>query len=251
MVFEELRKNDKIKVVPHPRENYAFYINEEHKTAVFSKCVSVISGKLFGRKKYKTSKNQFDKFKRCTTTDVGKCAIYYFMNNNLFADYSLVVNCATLSHEVCVFFSKKDEEMHAIYFNPNFSCTQDGIESSKIVNALLKSFGKSLTSIKAYYSANIESNCAAITWEQIYNHVWKGASPFKNNEFPLDDYSHCMTPFAYKKYWGKEKTTSSGERLKQWKDFDDILANVNDPKLLMDISNEISKAVQNYMQTKI
>lgn len=248
-ILEKLETSDKIQIIPHPRENYVYYINAEKKTALFSKCVSMISKKQYIRRKYRKSININDNNGRCTTTDVGKGAVYFFIRDNRYAEYTLAVNCGSLIHEACVFFTNTVEGIDAIFFNPNFSDVTDGVQTLNTANALIKSFGNGIRSIQAYYSTsgNVESNCTSITWEQIYNLIWKGLSPFKRDDIILQDYAHVSTLYAYQKYWIKNSKTLSAQDLKNWEHFDERLSRVTSPLLLLNISNEISQAVKDYM----
>lgn len=248
-VLKKLDADPSIVVEPHPREKYNYYLNENRKTALFSKCVSKLSKRSFEKQYYK-SENKKDKTKSCTTTLVGKNGISYFMNEGRFAEYSLAVDCGSLTHEIGLFFKKIDGKLHVIYFNPNFSDCNDGVESSQVVNVLLRKLASSIASIRAYYSptGNVESKCAAITWQELYSHVWKGTCPFNRNDIALEDYNHLTTLFNYKKYWFKKTQPLPADEYKTWVLFDQQLAVFNSPLAICEISKEIIAAVQKITQ---
>lgn len=253
MVLKKLDENDNIKFIRHPRESYGYYVNDERKTAMFSKCIARVSTPMFRKRVYRKSKNIYDTSNRISTTGVGKVAITYFMNNELFSDYSLVVDCGSLSHEVCIFFKKINGSLHAIYFNPSFSDIHDGAASSYVVATLLRSFGNAIYSIQAYYSptGNVASNCAGIAWEEIYNHIWGGVSPFDRDDITLADYSKLCTLHTYQTHWLKNGPSKPPEYYKMWEDFDGRLANIKTPIVLAAITNDISNLTRKYMHKKL
>lgn len=119
--------------------------------------------------------------------------------------------------------------------------------------SLLRSFGSTIRSVRAYYSrnGNVDSNCAAIAWQEIYNHIWRGVSPFTRDDISLDDYNKLCTLHTYQMNWIKNGPSLPREHYKMWEDFDELLARVKSPLLLANISNEITQLILDYMRKKL
>lgn len=200
-----LRRNPNVHTHTHNKIGYVY--NKENKTALVLKCVTKLDQPQHVKKTIRRSVNKYDKYKRTTSVNVGKNAISYMLNNPEFTNYEIVIPIGSLDHEACIFFKKNEDLIEAIYFNPNFSVVQQGVQSSKIGKAILKSVGEDLKKIRAYYSpcGNVASMCSALVWEEIFNHVNNGSSPFANTELSLEDYNHFTTTSTYNRYRKNKK----------------------------------------------
>lgn len=138
-----------------------YLINEAKKSAVVLKYVVRKTTKAFLTKSYKQTKIEYDIAKRCTTVSNGIRLIRKFFN--IYPNFDIVVPCGSLSHECCVFFRKDAAgKFRAIYFNPNFSTIQNGVESSKIVKELFVMMRGALVEKRSFYSpcGNVDGECS-------------------------------------------------------------------------------------------
>lgn len=185
-------------------DNDEYFLNDAKKTAVVLKYVIRKTTKSFLARSYKQTKIKHNIAKRCTTVSNGIRLIRKFLN--MFPNFDLVVPCGSLSHECCVFF-RKDVKFRAIYFNPNYSNIQNGVESSKIVQEMFNTMRGALVEKRSFYSpcGNVDGECSALTWKMVYNLVCDGSSPFMDNSLHLEDYSHNTTLSSYYRYRAQQK----------------------------------------------
>lgn len=241
-----IRANKNIK--SHKNDNIEYLYNDKTETAILLKCAAKLPVKQFNKRKIKRTTNENDYAKRDTTTLRVRNAILHFMNHKDFKNYGIVVSVGTITHDSCVFFRKYETHIEAIYFNPNYSDIQEGVQSSKLVNGLLSSFHTVIRRIRSYYSpdGNIDGLCSGLTWKQMFSYVWEGLSPF-DEHVHLDDYSHLTTLQSHKRYHSKEK--SNLKHYSVWKTLDDVLKNVPDA-MLITISTKMSHIIYSYYQDK-
>lgn len=252
--IDTMEKNKKIDTLTHKRnqyQTYKFLYNEEGKTAMLPRCVTSGKNDLFLRRRYKKRENEFDDKKRDTTASFAKCAISYFLHRPKFKGYTIVIPVGTVNHELCLFFRMIDKYIDVIYFNPNYSETNDGAETSKNAKALLKSFNQRIRSVRAYYSpnGNESAKCSGLVWEQIFNHLVNGLSPFDNMNLDLEDFNQHTTLKSYQRHHGKKSTKNSGclKYYEMWRKFDEMLHEVED---LAEITSRISHVLSNYYKNK-
>lgn len=207
-LIKEIRTRNHIH--SYKRNGSEFLLNKKHHTAVLLKSVSIRSKRNFERKQNRKTKFKYDVGKRVTTVGVAKGLILHFLNNTRFAKYALAIPIGTTSHEACLVFSTSKNGINAIYYNPNYSESTRGVESSQIATDILQSLSQQLNSCRAYHSdsGNVESMCSALAWIEIFFFVSNGISPFKNSSINLADYRHFTTQYAYDKYHKKLKQKS-------------------------------------------
>lgn len=244
-VIDDIRGRNNIK--SYTFKNIEYLFNEETKTALVLKCIARTTTKAFCKKSYKKTKIVFDIGKRCTTVSNGVAAIRHFFS--IFAGYDLVIACGSLDHECCVFFRQDDKgKLEAIYFNPNYSVEQDGVESSRVVKALFISLKKKLIKKQSFYAGcgNTGGLCSAFTWERIHQHVCDGLTPFNDDGLILEDYWHNTTASSHHRYQQNRKALKAETKplihYEVWKPFDLKLENV-DAREIFGIAVEISKMV--------
>lgn len=228
-----------------------YLYNDENKTALILKCVNRLSVNQFSKKTIKRAKNKNDKYNRCTTVDVVKNAITLFLNHVDYSCYELVVPVGTVDHECCVFFSKNGNTFQSIYYNPNYSLIHDGVESSALANALLKEMGQNLRSIRSYYSlsGNVDDECSGFVWEEIFNFIKNGNSPFGNDSLNLEDYNHFTTQKTYDRYRYKKTENIKLKYLRYWKRYDQMLGDIDTTDAIK-ISNKMSRIISDYYKQK-
>lgn len=214
----------------YTEKNIEYLFNEEKQTAVMLKSIARKTTKL-GEGKNKKCEVKPDIGHRITTVSNGISAIRRFFK--MFPTYHLVVSSGCLEHECCVFFRKEGGKFKSIYFNPNFSDVQDGVESSTMVTKIFKTLGRALVEKKSFFAmcGNVDGNCSAHTWEKIYKHVCDGASPFNDDSLDLQEYSHNMTTQTYNRYKTKSIQRKRGKEtlhhLKMWKQLDSKMIDVD------------------------
>lgn len=189
-----------------------YLINEAKKSAVVLKYVVRKTTKAFLTKSYKQTKIEYDIAKRCTTVSNGIRLIRKFFN--IYPNFDIVVPCGSLSHECCVFFRKDAAgKFRAIYFNPNFSTIQNGVESSKIVKELFVMMRGALVEKRSFYSpcGNVDGECSALTWKKVHDLVCDGSTPFMDHSLHLEDYSHNTTLASYNRYKSQQKQKNAGK----------------------------------------
>lgn len=187
--------------------NHDYLLNRKSETAVLLLFTVVASERLFLKKWNKKYKNPFDIAKRITTVDVVHKEVVWFLNNEKYKNYELVVSVGSHLHESCVFFRNKHSFWEAVYFNANFSQKTQGVQSSRSAIHLMRSMGKKLVKIESYWSPchNMKGRCSYHTWKTIHNHLCNGFSPFENDRLNLKDYNHLMTIYSYDKYHKKKR----------------------------------------------
>lgn len=187
-----------------PPSKYEYIYNSKYKKAILLKSISRLSQARFGRKYNKRNKNKYDVGNRIITTESGYQAILRFFKQEDFQDFELVVSAGSETHESCIFIRKDGDGYEAIYYNPNYSDRQDGVQYSHVVRQLFHKFGRKLKRIQAYHSPcfNLRAQCSALTWAEMMNHMSLGLSPFSSNTHVLEDYKHYVTQSAYSAYHG-------------------------------------------------
>lgn len=202
--IREMRELENIHSFMAPPSKFEYLYNTISKTAILLKSISRSSRCGVGKKYNKRNKNKYDIGKRIITTESGYQAILRFFKQDRFQEYELVVSCGSETHESCLFLRKDDDGLSVIYFNPNYSERQDGVQYCHIIRQLLEKFGRKIHRSQAYYSPcfNVMARCSALTWEQMVNHICYGKSPFTNTNLQLEDYTHYITRSAYLNYHG-------------------------------------------------
>lgn len=198
--IEKIRKAPNILSYTHPRSKVEYLFNVKHKIALVLKSVAKVTDKM---KKKRKSKFPHDFAKRVITTQSGYNAVKDFYRNSEFKGYELIVPSGDNVHEVCLFFREYPERGYdTIFFNPNYSEIQDGVQTNKVAKAFTKHFGRTIHRQRAYHSSdgNVGSNCSAATWEQIFNAICNGSSPFENPLIELHSFDHHMMEKTYHEY---------------------------------------------------
>lgn len=204
MVMSQIQNHPDIRLL---NNNYIEYlVNDRKKTAVVLKYVVRKTTKSFLQSSYRQTKIKYDFAKRCTTVSNGISIIRAFLK--MHPDFDLAIPCGSLSHECCVFFRKNAAgKFRVIYFNPNYSTIQNGVESSKIVKQLFLAMKGAIIEKRSFYSpcGNVEGECSALTWKKLHDLVCNGWSPFTDNSLNLEDYSHNTTLASYNRYKANQK----------------------------------------------
>lgn len=102
-------------------------------------------------------------------------------------------------HECAIFFKKVDESYHVIYFNPNYSMYQQGVERSNSAHALTRKLRARVITIRSSYSPghNLISVCRYETWKLIHCFLVHGLDVFDNTSIKLENYRNLRTPYVY------------------------------------------------------
>lgn len=175
------------------RPHIEFLFDRNKKTALMVKTVVATKG---------PAKNKEDLYKMNTTIAVGKSAVNNFFAEEEFKDFTLAVFSGNFWHECCIFLRKHDSGLQAIYYNPNYSLKTMGTQSNAVSGNFLKKWGNALTNIRSYCSntGNIEGNCVGFVWEQVFELLFKGVSPFTSPKINLIPYNRYMTETSYKRH---------------------------------------------------
>lgn len=139
----------------------------------------------------------------------------------------------------------------AVYYNPNYSDATQGVESNTINKDILKSFSTTLRSVQAYHSpcGNVRSRCSALTWQELYNHVNNGISPFQNDNLNLEDYRHIMTAYSYNKYHKAKRSQSPLKYHQTWSRLDQLIRHI-DVSDTAEIASKLSNVLVEYFINK-
>lgn len=242
--INEMRANENVEAYHVDQYNAEFLYNTEAKTAVLLKFVIKSTKKCFIAKRNRWYSNPNDRANRITTTAVARNLIFAFMK--AFEHYELVVPVGSHYHEACIFFRTHKGCKQAIYFNPNYSKKVQGVQLSRTANEVLSSLGQGLTTVQAYHSpcSNYDGKCSSLTWQEIYNFVQDGDSPFDNESLHLVDYNHLMTPASYRKYfWKATHGEATNHASSTWTELSKILIKNNASQLdslkIMKLLNEV------------
>lgn len=259
-VIKYIRKNSNIET-HNGTFGFEILFNEETKTALILKSATEVRQKSFTKKKRKKKKNKHDKAKRGTTVlSIHHCASA-FLNNEEFQHYELAMSIGSQSHEGCVFLRKNGlRRLEAVYYNPNYSIKQDGVQSSAAAKDLLMSFGNTLQKIEAYHSkcGNEDAKCAGLAWKELFNFIYHGASPFGNDKLKLENYNHYTTSSSYTRYHKKNSAISLEEEAMKsiehshfdtWKNFDKLLFHMDSDDIL-DLSIQLNEVISTHFNTK-
>lgn len=92
-----------------------------------------------------------------------------------------------------------------------------------------------VTSIYAPVLGKKTGECSAETWNNIFEHVCYGISPFNDDgTLNLQDYQHNTTTYSYKRY--KQNVNNKKgkvlKRMEMWKQLDAMMCNASDRKAI-------------------
>lgn len=217
-----------------PSSKYEFLCNHDQKSAIFLKSVAKKSADQFRRKTNKRNKIKYDIGNRIITTKTGYNEVVKFFSRPANRKYELVVPCGNYNHEVCLFFRKNRAlEYEIIYFNPNYSDVQDGVQSCRRVAEFIGHFKSNVAKIEGYHSpcGNEASRCSALTWAEMFNHVCHGTSPFSNPSLQLQNYMHLMSEKVYDKYH-KTKNNQNFENIETWQECEEFIENATNHDMI-------------------
>lgn len=110
----------------------------------------------------------------------------------LYPTYTLVIPTGGLQHEVAFFVRRVNGAVHAILFNPNWSNALDAPQGNKLADFVLAGFGKSIP-LRSYCAPNwnIDARCSAWAWQEIFEHMVVGPSPFESPKLVLYRVRNC------------------------------------------------------------
>lgn len=238
VIISDIRKMDQITTLVDPRAKIEYFLNGEKKTALLLKSVARVSLQSFVRKRNRRSKIVDDVANRIIPTLTGYRAVNFFYKEEKFKHFDLVVPCGNAKHEAAMFFRKNENKLDVIFFNPNYSDVQDGVQRNNVAAKFLDEFGGTIRSIRAYHApnGNEDSQCSAWTWQEIANHICHGTSPFINET--LENYSQNMTENTYKRYHTTKFKANGNSDV--WKKGKKLLKNATD-KQIFEISKRISR----------
>lgn len=228
-VIESIRGRSDIK--SYRAKSIEYLYNEEKKTAIVLKCIARSTTKQFRKRTYKKTEIVFDIANRCTTVSNGAAAIRHFFI--AFPEYDLAISCGSMDHESCVFFRQDGQsKLRAIYYNPNFSEQQEGVQFSKMVKELFVSLRGKLIEKQAFYEddGNVGGNCSGVTWKKLYELLCDGESPFDDGSLQLEDYRYNTTASSHHRYQQNRKVKNEVKTLKHhdtWEPLDRMLAKVD------------------------
>lgn len=221
-----------------------FLFNTEFKSAILLKSVARASKPFFNKKRMRSKRVSFDIANRIIPTRSGYIAVTGFFKEEKFKDYELIVPCGNYSHETCLFFRMLPEGgFDVIFYNPNYSDIQDGVQLNRVTILLMNHFGNALRRIRAYHAPNGNENsqCSALTWQEMFNDICQGASPFTNSTIELVNFDYKMMEHKYKAYHSSEKN-ESWKNIDTWLECDELLADAS-ARDVLDISQKISTMI--------
>lgn len=242
--ISEVRQMDQINAIIDSSAKIEYFVNHEKKSALLLKSVARVSARRFVRKYSRRSKNINDVGNRKIPTLTGYRAVNFFYKKQQFQDFVLAVPCGNANHETAMFFRKYDSKLDVIFFNPNYSDIQDGVQRNNVASKFLCEFGRTIRSIRAYHApnGNEDSQCSVWTWQEIYNHICHGISPFTKDT--LQEYSQNMTENTYKRY--HKPKMNANEHNDVWGRGKTVLKNATD-KQILEISKRISRIFLEYL----